>query len=115
MLDKVLAFLSNKASKNIEALYVGNNFLTSPALIKLMTVIIRLLPHIKRVDLTFSSIEQPTLKKIAELLGENKSLELLELKGCNLNLDDLHMLNEHIAKNEKSTLKELRVSLNRFT
>lgn len=71
MLDKVLSFLNSKTSINLQNLYIGNNFLSSASIEKLLTVIIRLKPHIKNLDLTFSSFEPKTLTKLCELLSEN--------------------------------------------
>lgn len=95
MLDKVLRFITRNSS--LESLNIGNNFLTSASLEKLLTILIRLKKNIRHLDLTFSSIEKPSIAKIGALLAENTSLLSLNIKGCNLSLEDIQVLNDSIV------------------
>ena len=55
------------------------------------------------------------LKKVLNLLRENKSIEVLDLRGCNLGLEEMMQVNEYVSLAKDSKLREIRISLNRFS
>ena len=48
------------------------------------------------------------------LLTCEQKLETLDLRGCNLNLNDMQVLQEAIKQNARLKLKEINAGLNRF-
>jgi hypothetical protein len=50
------------------------------------------------------------------MLKYNKVIEVLDFRGCNLSLEDMQSLNQALIESKnKNALREIRVSLNRFT
>ena len=55
------------------------------------------------------------INKFCQLLSMNRSLETLDLRCCNLHLDDMRLISQSIIGQEnKSRLREINAGLNHF-
>ena len=83
------------------------------------------MPKLKKLVIAFSDLGSSNesdslaidtfINKFCQLLSVNRSLEILDIRCCNLHLDDMRVISESIIRQgNKSRLREINAGLNHF-
>jgi len=123
-------------SCELESLNIGNNHWSPADLLAICKAALSLgnLPKLKKLVIAFSNFgeKSPAVVQIAgaaavdasqEYIGDElcrllhaseQRLEVLDVRCCNLSLNDMKVLQEAIKKNTRLNLKEINAGLNKF-
>ena len=101
-------------SSSLRKLNIGNNYFRPESLSRFLVAIGRKRFPLKSLQLSFSVFDKGEFKLIAQALKFNTQLEKLDLRGCNMCLDDLDLINGAL-KCSPCSLKTLNISINRIS
>ena len=99
---------------SLTKLNIGNNNFNPKAIAGFLLTLGRKRFPLKSLQLCFNIFDKGEFKMIAKALKLTTQLEKLYLRGCNLCLDDLDLINDAL-KCSPSSLKAVYVSVNRIT